>query len=208
MTTEETIVTWDDQGFADNDGTVNAYKAAPLTGEYMGPEDVWVSKGTGLPADIYLDAPAHTAPTGFTFLRDRNGNVWKLVEDHRGTTVYDVVTKASSHLTELGPIPDGKTDIKPTSPHDKWSGNAWVRDQEAEEQATLEDAIAEQAKRIAIATQQIAIITPAVDGGYAKPGHPQLLADWQRCRYELTLVPEQPGWPDKPQWPTEPEKVI
>lgn len=61
--------------------------------------------------------------------------------------------------------------------------------------------------KMAVANQQIAIIKPAVDGGYAKPEHTQLLADWQRCRYELTLVPEQPGWPEQPQWPTEPEKV-
>jgi len=71
-----------------------------------------------------------------------------------------------------------------------------------------EIAMAEQAARIATANQQIAIIKPAVDGGYAKPDHTQLLADWQRYRYELTLVPEQPGWPENPQWPTEPEKII
>ncbi|HAU4931283.1 tail fiber assembly protein [Aeromonas hydrophila] len=71
-----------------------------------------------------------------------------------------------------------------------------------------EIAMAEQAARIANANQQIAILKPAVDGGYAKPEHPQLLADWQRCRYELTLVPEQPGWPDKPQWPDQPATVI
>jgi hypothetical protein len=58
------------------------------------------------------------------------------------------------------------------------------------------------------ANNQISIIKPAVDGGYAKPEHTQLLADWQRYRYELTLVPEQPGWPESPQWPTEPDKVI
>ncbi|NJI18890.1 tail fiber assembly protein [Aeromonas veronii] len=62
--------------------------------------------------------------------------------------------------------------------------------------------------KVQIATQQIATIKPAVDGGYAKPEHTQLLADWQRYRYELTLVPEQPGWPESPQWPTEPDKVI
>lgn len=74
--------------------------------------------------------------------------------------------------------------------------------------SSLEMATAKQSELMAVANQQIAILKPAVDGGYAKPGHNQLLADWQRCRYELTLVPEQPGWPDKPQWPTEPEKVI
>lgn len=64
------------------------------------------------------------------------------------------------------------------------------------------------AAAIAEASQQISIIKPAVDGGYARPEHTQLLADWQRCRYELTQVPEQPGWPESPQWPTEPDKVI
>lgn len=66
----------------------------------------------------------------------------------------------------------------------------------------------EQSRRISVATQQIAILKPAVDGGYAKPEQTQLLADWQRYRYELTLVPEQPGWPEQPQWPAEPDKVI
>ena len=60
----------------------------------------------------------------------------------------------------------------------------------------------------AVAVAQIELIKPAVDGGYAKPEHTQLLADWQRYRYELTLVPEHPGWPESPQWPAEPEKVI
>ncbi|EKB14529.1 tail fiber assembly protein [Aeromonas veronii] len=71
-----------------------------------------------------------------------------------------------------------------------------------------EIATAEQSACITTANQQIAIIKPAVDGGYAKPEHIQLLADWQRYRYELTLVPEQSGWPASPQWPTEPDKVI
>ncbi|MFQ2050947.1 tail fiber assembly protein [Aeromonas veronii] len=61
---------------------------------------------------------------------------------------------------------------------------------------------------LASANQQIAIIKPAVDGGYAKPEHTQLLADWQRYRYELTLVQEHDGWPESPQWPTEPDRVI
>ena len=72
----------------------------------------------------------------------------------------------------------------------------------------IDIALAEQSKRIYAANQQIATLKPAVDGGYAKPEHIQLLADWQRCRYELTLVPEQAGWPELPQWPDEPKSVI
>jgi len=58
------------------------------------------------------------------------------------------------------------------------------------------------------AERNIAVIKPAVDGGYAKPEHVQLLADWQRYRYELMSVPEQPGWPESPQWPGQPETII
>lgn len=62
--------------------------------------------------------------------------------------------------------------------------------------------------RDALATAQIDILRPAVDGGYAKLEHSLLLADWQRYRYELTLVQEQTGWPELPQWPEQPEVVV
>lgn len=79
----------------------------------------------------------------------------------------------------------------------------------AQSQPSVEEmAIREQSMRITEANQQIAIIKPAVDGGYAKPEHTKLLADWLRYRYELTAVPELTGWPEKPQWPAEPDKVI
>lgn len=62
--------------------------------------------------------------------------------------------------------------------------------------------------RLTIAGEQVAILQPAVDGGYARQEHFQLLADWQRYRYELTLVSEQPGWPESPHWPAEPARII
>ncbi|WP_270821268.1 tail fiber assembly protein [Aeromonas sp. QDB14] len=76
------------------------------------------------------------------------------------------------------------------------------------EQSDYARADIEKARRMEIAAQQITIIQPAVEGGYAKPSHTTLLADWQRYRYELTLVPEKLGWPESPQWPAEPERII
>lgn len=77
------------------------------------------------------------------------------------------------------------------------------------EQPTAESvATIEQSRRLSVAAEQIAIIKPAVEGGYAKPEHNQLIVDWQRYRYELTLAPEQPGWPESPQWPIQPATVI
>ncbi|MFQ2070668.1 tail fiber assembly protein [Aeromonas veronii] len=197
-----------ERGFADESGYLRCHICHPETGEYTGQSDEFISQHTGLPAWAFLEGPTREPKSGHVWVHSPETASWLEVEDHRGITVYDTVTKERSDITELGPIPDGKTDLTPASPHDKWSGTAWVTDEAAEQQATLEAAMGEQTQRIAMATQQIVILTPAVDGGYAKPEHTQLLADWQRCRYELTLVPEQLGWPEKPQWPAEPEKVI
>lgn len=76
------------------------------------------------------------------------------------------------------------------------------------EPSELDLAVIERTQKLALASQQISILKPAVDDGYAKPEHTQLLADWQRYRYELTLVPEQTGWPESLQWPLQPATVI
>lgn len=79
---------------------------------------------------------------------------------------------------------------------------------EPNQDSVLDKAKSEQAERIAVSTRNIDIIKPAVDGGYATPESELALQQWQRYRYELTLVPEQPGWPASPQWPAEPESII
>lgn len=61
---------------------------------------------------------------------------------------------------------------------------------------------------IAVADKNINVMKPAVDGGYARPEHVLLLAEWQRYRYELVLVPEQSSWPESPQWPEQPTTII
>ena len=197
--------TWGDDGWAETSGFTQAYIATPETSEYLGPNDVWVSEGTGLPAGAYPDAPPASAE-GKAIVRQATG--WQLVTDLRGVVVYDKSTGQPVTVNAIGELLEQYTLLEPSSPYDKWADDGWVKDESAEQQAKLEAAKTEQSARIANANQQIAIIKPAVDGGYAKPEHTQLLADWQRCRYELTLVPEQPGWPESPQWPTEPDKVI
>ncbi|WP_234915306.1 tail fiber assembly protein [Aeromonas veronii] len=195
-----------ESGFADQSGYLRCYICHPDTREYLGESDEFISQHTGLPAWAFMDAPQGALASGMVWVRSTNG--WEQVLDLRGQLAYNTVTRTASEIVELGPLPADQTLQPPGSPFDRWNGQAWVKDEAAEQQDKLEAAQAEQAARITTATQQIAIIKPAVDGGYAKPEHTQLLADWQRYRYELTLVPEQTGWPESPQWPTEPEKVI
>lgn len=198
-------VIWGNDGWAETSGFTMAYIADPETAEYLGLDDVWVSAGTGLPAGAYIDAPPASSE-GKAIVRQATG--WQLVTDLRGVVVYDKSTGHPVTVNAIGALLEQYTLQEPYSPYDKWTGDGWVKDEAAEQQATLAAAKAEQSTRLSTANQQIAIIKPAVDGGYAKPEHIKLLADWQRCCYELTLVPEQAGWPYKPQWPEPPATVI
>ncbi|HHQ4536217.1 TPA: tail fiber assembly protein [Aeromonas veronii] len=202
---KNTQITFDKNGFATESGYLTAFIVNQNTMECLGSEQVWVSYGTGLPAGAFLNEPPQKTDGHAVIMTDAG---WLVVEDHRGQVVYDTTTRIPEVVTELGPIQAGKTLLPPGSQFDNWNGDAWVKDEAAEQQAKLQAAQTEQSAKIANANQQIAILKPAVDGGYAKPEHTQLLADWQRYRYELTLVPEQTGWPESPQWPHEPEKVI
>jgi hypothetical protein len=193
-------------GFADKSGYLRCHICHPDTREYLGESDEFISQHTGLPAWAFADGPQGELEPGMAWVRLTTE--WEQVVDLRGQLAYDTVTRAACELVELGPLPADQTLLPPGSPFDRWNGLAWVKDDAAEQQARLEVAQTEQAARIANATQQIAIIKPAVDGGYAKPAHTQLLADWQRYCYELTQVPEQAGWPAFPHWPVQPATVI
>ncbi|HHQ4488849.1 TPA: tail fiber assembly protein [Aeromonas hydrophila] len=203
-------IEFDENGYAKSSGYMAVHRCDHETKRWLGAHDEFMSVGTGLAPNSYLKGPQGEAGDGYTWCRDSDDAEWVRVEDHCGEIAYSKETRAKMEITELGPVPSTHTLLAPTSMFDRWNEQeqAWELDTSAEQQAKLEAAQLEQSARIATANQQIAIIKPAVDGGYAKPEHTRLLADWQRCRYELTLVPEQPGWPDKPQWPTEPEKVI
>ncbi|MGU5659706.1 tail fiber assembly protein [Aeromonas veronii] len=202
---KEPRVTWGEDDWAESSGWALAHCVDAVTHEYLGPEDVWVSVGTGMPAGAYIDAPpAHE--TGQAIVRQEDS--WVLVPDYRGQTAYDTLTRQPLEVTELGPLPALYTLLAPTSPFDNWTGSEWQHDEDAEQQAILSAAQGEYTLRIADANQQIAIIKPAVDGGYAKPEHTQLLADWQRYCYEVTLVPEQANWPIDPLWPNRPEPIV
>ncbi|MGL5815343.1 MAG: tail fiber assembly protein [Aeromonas sp.] len=203
-------IEFDKNGYALSSGYMSVHRSDPETKRWLGAHNEFMSVGTGLAPNSYLDGPKGDSGDSYAWCRDSDDADWCRVEDHCGKTAYGKATRAKMEITELGPIPDTHTLLAPISPFDSWNEQAqiWEPDSTAEQQAKLKAAKTEQSTRLANANQQIAILKPAVDGGYAKPEHKQLLADWQRCRYELTLVPEQLGWPAEPQWPAEPEKVI
>ncbi|WP_270687242.1 tail fiber assembly protein [Aeromonas sp. D3] len=206
----EPRVTLDEHGFATSDGWVEVATKDRESNEFTGCCHEWVSEGTGISAGSYLDRPSGDAPAGKAWVRTADDSKWELVDDHRGLVVYDKTTTHPQTIGELGPLPESVTTQVPPGQFVIWdeAEQSWVTDQVTEQAHSRQMAESQQTTLLLVANQQIAIIAPAVEGGYAKPEHAQLLAAWQRYRYELTQVPEQTGWPDAPQWPTEPDKVI
>lgn len=193
-------VTWGQNGWAEADGWEKAHCTDPVTHEYNGQIEVWVSAGTGLPACAFLDAPPPAEP-GKTIVR--HGDHWMLVADHRGQTAYDKQTKAASVIAEPGEVPVTQTLVAPSSPFDVWDEerDAWVKNVEAESNWQRKQAEEKRNALMAEANQQIAILADAVDLGMATDAEQAAYIAWRQYRVELSRLDltQQPiTWPPKP----------
>jgi hypothetical protein len=108
----------------DTEGFYTASRQARRDPGVPGTED---SPNYLLPAKSTFSAPPQL---GQAHLRARimaDKTTWEVVEDWRGTIVWDTATKVSSIISEVGPMPSGVTTISP-GPLSKWDGSKWVDD--------------------------------------------------------------------------------
>lgn len=200
MTTQPRV-TWGDDGFASSAGWASVYTTIPLTGEYVSPQEAWVSIGTGLPAGAYLDEPM-PPEQGKAIVRQ--GGTWALVDDHRGQTAYDKQTGTKTVIAEIGELPATLTMLPPQSQFDVWDepAGAWVKDVAAEQQSLTAQAKQQKTALLAEATSMFAPLQDAVDMGMATPEEEAALLDWKRYRVELSRVDvaKRPvTWPVSPE---------
>ncbi|WP_095151904.1 tail fiber assembly protein [Pseudomonas sp. Irchel s3b5] len=78
-----------------------------------------------------------------------------------------------------------------------------MKEQAAKDQV-LAAAVAENAKRRAVADRAIAPLQDAVDIDEATDAEVLLLKAWKKYRVALSRVPEQVGYPSTIEWPTAP----
>lgn len=98
-----TTTTLNSNGFAEADGTITVYNYSPFTGEYIGSNDVFLSKGVGIPGYSTTIAPSETK-TGYAQVFNPSTKEWSYVEDHRGQIVYNIKTSQPFTIIDLGPI--------------------------------------------------------------------------------------------------------
>ncbi|MXD27841.1 tail fiber assembly protein, partial [Escherichia coli] len=111
-----------------------------------------------------LDAPGKNK-TGYAICRADDLKSWEYVPDHRGEIIYNTETGESKEITELGDYPDKTTTIAPLTPYDKWDGEKWVTDTEAQHCAAVDAAEAQRQSLIDTAMASISLIQLKLQAG-------------------------------------------
>nr|DAZ68534.1 MAG TPA: tail fiber assembly protein [Caudoviricetes sp.] len=151
-------------GYALNDGEIIVHNYDGETREYISTSTEYLSVGVGIPACSCLDAPgAHKA--GYAICRSVELNSWEYVPDHRGETVYSTENGLKVTISDIGEYPENTTTIAPLTPYDKWDGEKWVTDTEAQHRAAVYAAEAQRQSLIDAAMASISLIQLKLHAG-------------------------------------------
>ena len=138
-------------------GNITVYNYDGETREYIFTSTEYLAVGVGIPACSCLDAP-DSYKAGYAICRSADFNSWVYVPDHRGETVYSTETGESKEITAPGDYPENTTTIAPLTPFDKWDGEKWVTDTEAQHSAALDAAEVKRQSLIDAAMASISLI--------------------------------------------------
>ncbi|EMF9660674.1 tail fiber assembly protein, partial [Escherichia coli] len=86
------------------------------------------------------------------------GKGWSHEEDHRNETVYSTENGAAVTVDYIGAIKDGYVTLSPLTPYDKWDGEKWVTDTEAQHSVAVEAAEVKRQSLIDAAMASISLI--------------------------------------------------
>ncbi|HDJ9686743.1 TPA: tail fiber assembly protein [Escherichia coli] len=145
-------------------GNITVYNYDGETREYISASTEYLAVGVGIPECSCLDAPG-AYKAGYAICRSVNLNSWEYVPDHRGEIVYSTETGESKEITDPGDYPENTTTMAPLTPYDKWDGEKWVTDTEAQHSAAVEAAEAQRQLLIDAAMASISLIQLKLQAG-------------------------------------------
>ncbi|WCQ50774.1 tail fiber assembly protein [Escherichia coli] len=145
-------------------GNITVYNYDGETREYIFTSTEYIAVGVGIPACSCLDAPG-SYKTGYAICRSADFNSWEYVPDHRGEIVFSTETGESKEIKAPGDYPENTTTIAPLSPYDKWDGEKWVTDTEAQHNAAVDAAEVRRQSLIDAAMASISLIQLKLQAG-------------------------------------------
>ncbi|EPC9759045.1 tail fiber assembly protein [Escherichia coli] len=145
-------------------GNITVYNYDGETREYISTSNEYLAVGVGIPAYSCLDAPG-TYKAGYAICRSVDLNSWEYMPDHRGEIIYSTETGEAKEITAPGDYPENTTTIVPLTTYDKWDGEKWVTDSEAQHGAAVEAAEAQRQSLIDAAMASIGLIQLKLQAG-------------------------------------------
>ncbi|KAA1048897.1 tail fiber assembly protein [Pseudocitrobacter sp. 73] len=136
---------FDENGLATEAGDIRCFYYDSMTGEYIGWSDEYIYVGLSMPGNS-TDTDPGEEMVGLVAVFNDGG--WVYEPNHRGETVYSTDDGTTSTVDYIGDIRDGFTTIAPGTKYDKWDGEKWVTDSEAQHVADAATAEAEKQSRI------------------------------------------------------------
>lgn len=190
-----------ENGFAVEAGEIVVFNYDSHTRAYLSQSAEYLPVGVSIPANACTDKPLK-AKSGYVVCRNSKLTGWEYQADHRGETVWNTETGESMQITAPGDYPVNTTLYEPATPYDKWNGERWVTDEEAQKTAEVAQANATKAALITNASEQIAPLQDAVDLDMATDDEKACFDAWRKYRVLLTRVDTSSApaitWPEAP----------
>ncbi|TPG76302.1 hypothetical protein EAH78_18230 [Pseudomonas arsenicoxydans] len=106
----------------------------------------------------------------------RSGDLWQIVEDHRGT-LYSTTNGAPVEYLTLGPLPENLTTVPRPTAHHRWNNIEWEIDVEATADDDRKKIVAEACRYLA---ETDWYVTRQMESGKAIP--PDVIAGRKAAR--------------------------
>ena len=182
-------------GFFDESGWIDVYTFSETTGEYLGKNEIYVSRGCGLPAGATLEVPPE-APEQQVVVRQQNA--WGVVPDYRGVAFRTTDGAEVTHSMP-GELPAELTALPRPSAAHLWDGLDWVLD------AALDLAMQNRRERSWI-ENELHWAGREIDKHLdADPAALNTELAWRTYRNELRAWPLSPDFPASDKRPLKPD---
>ncbi|HED1215182.1 TPA: tail fiber assembly protein [Enterobacter asburiae] len=191
---------FDENGLATEPGDIRCYYYDAVTFEYMGWSDEYINLGVSMPGHSTDIEPGDEVAGKVAVFQ--NGG-WVLNEDHRGETVYSTADASASTVDYIGPVKDCYTSVAPTGPYQKWDGEKWIADTDAQHAADVKAADKQKAALLVEAQETISFWQTELQLGIISEEDKASLIGWmnyiQALKAVKTSTAPEITWPKQPE---------
>ncbi|ENB2832013.1 tail fiber assembly protein [Salmonella enterica subsp. enterica serovar Newport] len=190
---------FDKNGLATEPGEIRCFYYDAVTGEYTGWSDEYINTGVSMPGHS-TDADPGDKMKGKVAVF--NNGAWGQEEDHRGEIVYSATDRIPSIIDYIGPVHEGYTAIAPSGTFDKWDGEKWVTDTDAQHAADVKGAEQQKTALLTEAQETISFWQTELQLGIISDEDKASLIAWMNYIKAVQAVDTSKApditWPDIP----------